>query len=269
MDSGLKGKKALITGGGSGIGRAIALALAKEGVHIAIASRNPEPNVVKEIESLGVKALRIIADVSKESDVVKMVKEAIKGLGSLDLYINNSAAHWDEPVTKVTSESWFNSINTNLSACVWACREVAKCFIAQGRGSILIIGSTCMYTPLYKETSYRVSKTGLKTYMEILAIELVPFGIRVNMLTPGYFHTGASAHLRAGKEGEEREKRILATIPLKRPGDVDKDIGPPAVFLLSDELSGYTTGAELVVDGGTKLRPLPFYSDEEIRQMNH
>jgi NAD(P)-dependent dehydrogenase (short-subunit alcohol dehydrogenase family) len=123
-----------------------------------------------------------------------------------------------------------------------------------------------MYTPLYKETSYRVSKTGLRAYMDILAVELAPFGIRVNMLTPGYFHTRVSVHLKEGKKG--KEKKILSTIPLKRAGNLGKDIGPAAVFLLSDKLSGYTTGAELVVDGGLKLRPLPYYTDKEIREMN-
>lgn len=263
METGLKGKRALITGGGTGIGRAIALALGKEGVDVAVASRDPDPRTIEEIASLGVRGMAIRADVSEEEQVVRMVKEAIEGLGGLDVYVNNSAGHWDEPVTKVTSEGWFNSINTNLSACIWACREVGRHFIAQGQGSILIVGSTCVYTPLYKETGYRVSKTGLRAYMELLAVELAPFGIRANMLTPGYFHTRVSAHLSG-----EKELRVLNTIPLRRAGDLERDIGPAAVLLLSDALSGYTTGSELVVDGGLKLRPLPYYTDEEIREMN-
>lgn len=265
MDTGLKGAKVLITGAGTGIGKSIALSLASEGVNVAVASRNPDPAVIEEISSQGVDALRLCVDVSREDQVVGMVRDAIEGLGGLDLYINNSAAHWDEPVTKVTSEGWFNSINTNLSACVWACREVARHFIKQGRGSILIVGSTCMYTPLYKETGYRVSKTGLKAYMEILAVELAPFGIRVNMLTPGYFHTRASSHLSGN---EQKEQMILNTIPLRRAGDLDHDIGPAAALLLSDNLSRYTTGAELVVDGGVRLNPLPYYTDDEVREMN-
>ena len=265
MDTGLKGKKALITGGGSGIGRAIALALAGEGVDIVVASRNPDPKTMSEIESLGVQALRLCVDVSKEDEVVKMVRQTIQSLGGLDLYVNNSAAHWDEPVTKVTTEGWLSSIHTNLSACVWACREASKHFISREYGNILIVGSACMHTPLYKETSYRTSKTGLKAYMEILAIELAPFKIRINMLTPGFFSTRASEHLVTNKE---KMKVVLDTILLRRAGDLEKDIGPAAVFLLSDKLSAYTTGSELVVDGGLSLRPLPYYSDEEIRKMN-
>ncbi len=265
MDTGLGGKIALVTGGGSGIGRAIALALAAEGVHIAVASRNPDPKTLREIESAGVRALRLCTDVSKEEQVTSMVKETIRGLGGLDMYVNNAGAHWDQPVSKVTTEAWVNTMHTNLSACVWACREASKHFISQGRGSILIVGSTCTHAPLYREAAYRASKAGLKAYMEVLAVELAPFGIRVNMLTPGYFPTRLSAHLARDRE---KEKTVLDTIPLRRPGRLETDIGPAAVFLLSDKLSGYTTGAELVVDGGFSLRPPPYYTDDEIREMN-
>jgi 2-deoxy-D-gluconate 3-dehydrogenase len=262
MDTGLKDKVALITGGSSGIGQGIALALAKEGVHVAVASRNPDPEAIQEIEAQGVRTLRLTVDVGKEDEVVRMVQETIAGLGGLDLYINNAAAHWDESATKLTTEGWLNSIHTNLSACVWACREAARHFVAQGHGSILITGSTASYNPLYKETSYRVSKGGLKMYMEVLAIELAPFGVRVNMITPGYFRTRLTEFF-----GGEQEKRMLEEIPLRRPAQ-PQEIGASAVLLLSDKLSSYTTGSELVVDGGAKLRPLPIYSDDEILQMS-
>ncbi len=262
LDFGLQRKKALVTGGGTGIGRAIAVALAREGVDVAIASRNPDPRVVEEIESYGVKGLRLVVDVSKESQVTKMVKDTIAGLGGLDLYVNNSAAHWDEAVTQVTTEGWVNSINTNLSACIWACRETSKHFIAQKGGSILIIGSVATWNPLYKETGYRVSKAGLVAYMGVLTIELAPFGIRVNMLTPGFFPTAVSAHL-----GAEKMQQVLDGIPLRRAGKPE-ELAWPAMLLLSDKQSGFTTGAEWVVDGGQTLRPLPFYTDEEIVQMN-
>jgi 3-oxoacyl-[acyl-carrier protein] reductase len=262
LDLELQGQKALITGGGTGIGRAIAVALAQEGVDVAIASRNPDPKVIQEIESHGVKGLRLVADVSQEDQVVKMVQDAISGLGGLDLYVNNSAAHWDEAVTRVTTEGWANSMNTNLSACIWACREISNHFIAQQSGSILIIGSVATWNPLYKETGYRVSKSGLVAYLGVLAVELAPFGIRANMLKPGFFPTAVSAHL-----GAEKMKQVLDGIPLRRAGQPE-ELAWPAMLLLSDKRSGFTTGAEWVVDGGQTLRPLPFYTDEEIVQMN-
>ena len=262
METKLKGKKALITGGGTGIGRAIALELAKEGVHIAIASRSPHPEAIEDIKSLGVKAVWISTDVSKEKDVIRMVKDANTKLKGLDLYINNAAAHWDEPVTKITGEGWINTINTNLSACVWACREISKHFIKQSSGSILIVGSTAMYTAQPKEASYRVSKAGLMHYMKALTMELAPFGIRANMLTPGLFPTKVSAQV------IKKSNLFMKTIPLRRAGALGKDIGPAAVFLLSDNLSGYTTGSELTVDGGLHVFPGPMYTNDEIRDLN-
>ncbi len=256
------GKVAIVTGGGRGIGRGIALALAAEGVDIAIASRNPAAKTVEAIGAHGVRALRLVADVGHEDQVVRMVQETIDGLGGLDLYVNNVAAHWDEPVTKVTGNGWLNSINTNLSACVYACREVSRHFIAQGTGSILIVGSTAAHAPLATETGYRVSKAGLKPYMELLAVELAPFKIRVNMVTPGYLPTGVSAAVIG-----DREKEILDQIPLRCPGKPE-DFGNAAAWLLSDTLSAYTTGSELLVDGGFHLRPTALFSDDEVRQMN-
>ncbi len=263
METGLGGKAALVTGGGSGIGRAIALALAREGANVVIASRNPDPKTVDQITACGVHSVALSADVSKEDQVISMVERTIQFLGGLDLYVNNAAVHWDEPVTRITSEAWCRTMDTNLSACAWACREVSRHFISQGRGSILIVGSTCTVAPLHREAAYRSSKAGLKAYMEVLAVELAPFRIRVNMLTPGYFHTSLSAHL-----GAKGEAMVLDTIPLGRAGEPEPDIGPAALFLLSDVLSPYTTGAELVVDGGYSLRPPPYYTKAEISQMN-
>lgn len=262
MDTGLRGKVALITGGGSGIGRAIALALAKEEVDIAVASRNPSQKTIEEIEAHGVRALAMSIDVSDEGQVVHMVRQTIEGMGRLDLYVNNAAGAWHEPVTGVSTGNWLKTIHTNLSACVWSCREVSRYLIARGQGSILIVGSTAVWNPLYQETSYRVSKTGLRAFMEILAIELAPFGIRVNMLTPGLFPTRLTADIDPAKL-----KIVKQEIPLRRAGKPE-ELGAAAVLLLSDQLSSYTTGSELVVDGGVKLRPLSLYSDEEIRQLN-
>lgn len=264
MEAGLKGKKALITGGGTGIGKGIALSLAREGVHIAFATRNAYPETIKEIEELGVKAFWIKTDVGKEEEVVKMVDSAINILSGLDFYINNAASHWDEPVTKITTEGWLNTINTNLSACIWACREVSKYFISQKKGSILIIGSTVMYGVLQKETSYRISKFGLKSYMESLGVELAPFDIRVNMIIPGFFVTRMTENLGMAQIKES----IAKSIPLRKPGDPYKDIGPTAVILLSDKLSPYTTCSEIVIDGGARVNHGSIYSEDEIINMN-
>lgn len=270
METGLKGKTALITGGGSGIGLGIAKTLAEEGVQLAIASRNPPTEAIEELKSHGVDAIPIKADVSDENNVVDMVKSAIEHLGHLDIYINNAAWTWHQPITQLTTESWWRTLNTNVSGCVWACREVSRHMIERKQGSILIIGSTAMFNPLYNETSYRVSKTGLNVFMEVLAVELTLHGIRVNMIVPGGFDTRMvnennffTAETARGKVSDI----IFGEIPMRRLGKPE-EVGPAAAFLLSDKLSSYTTGATLVIDGGLKLRPLPLYTDQEITDMN-
>lgn len=262
MDSGLRGKTALITGGSSGIGFGIARALACEGVSLAVASRNPDAAALEELRRTGVRVTGIPTDVSREEQVQAMVRRAIEEFGHLDLYVNNAAWTWHQPVTRLDTQSWMNTLNTNLSSCVWACREVARHMIECRQGSILIIGSTATYTPQYRELAYRISKTGLLTAMEILALELAPYGIRVNMIIPGHFVT----RLTAGFVGEPLET-LKRQVPLRRSGEVD-EVGPAAVLLLSDKLSRYTTGASLLIDGGLHLHPLPILSDEEIAALN-
>jgi NAD(P)-dependent dehydrogenase (short-subunit alcohol dehydrogenase family) len=161
MATGLANHTALLTGGASGIGLGIARSLAQKGVNLAIASQNPSEDVLAELRSSGVEVFAIRADVSKEDQVINMVRQAISHFGSLDHYINNAAWEWHEPVTRLTTEALMNTINTNLISCVLACREVARHMIERKQGSILIVGSTASLHPLYKEASYRISKTGL------------------------------------------------------------------------------------------------------------
>ena len=262
MDTGLRGKTALITGGGSGIGRAIALALAAEGVDVAIASRKPDPKTVSEIESHGVKAVAIKTDVSREQQVVQMVQEAIRTLGHLDLYVNNAAWAWHEPITRLTAEAWRLTIDTNLSGAVFAGREVARHMIERRSGAILIVGSVAEFVRSYSETSYHITKTSLHVLATALAVELAPFNIRVNILIPGHYPT----RLTAGIPGD-KEQRLIRQIPMRRFGKPE-ELGPAAVLLLSDKLSPYTTGTQIVVDGGMSLHALTLIDDEEISEMN-
>jgi glucose 1-dehydrogenase len=262
MDAKLFGKTALITGGSSGIGKGIALALAEEGVNLAVASRDPDLAALEEIRSKGVQVVRIAADVSQENEVLRMMEEAVAGLGHLDFYVNNAAWVWHQPITKIDSESWFKTLNTNLSAAVWATREVAKHMVARGAGGIVVVGSTVRFFPAYQETSYRISKMGLRMLMQNLAIELAPYGIRVNMVTPGHYKTRMTGGLPA-----EVEDKLKTIIPAHRFGH-PMEVGHAVAFLLSDHLSGYTIGADLVIDGGLTLHPLTLLTQDEIRDLN-
>ncbi|MBX3011724.1 MAG: SDR family oxidoreductase [Caldilineaceae bacterium] len=262
MDLALRGKAALITGGASGIGLGIAQALAAEGVNIAIASRDPDPAVIDELRATGVRCVRLPCDVSQEAQVVAMVAQAIDELGQLDFYVNNAAWTWHRPITQIDADSWYSTLNTNLSACVWACREVGKHLIARRQGGIVIIGSTARFTVAYREAAYRLSKVALHAYMQNLALEMAPYGIRVNMVTPGHYKTRMTGNIPAPVEDQLR-----GLIPAHRFGQ-PSEVGNAVAVLLSDRVSGYTYGADLVIDGGLSLQPLPLLGADEIYQLN-
>lgn len=262
MDTGLRGSRALVTGGGSGIGRAISLALADEGVDVAICGRRDRSDVVAELRDRGVEAAGFQADVSVEADVVRVVREAAEALAGLDLYVNVAAGTWHEQLTRLTSSSWERTLATNVSACVWGCREAALRFVAQGHGAILIIGSTATVSAQPRETAYRASKAALKAHMEVAAVELASHGVRVNLVTPG----GVDTDFVADAPADQRAAAV-GQVPLRREARPD-EIAPAATFLLSDRLAGYITGSELIVDGGLHLRPIFGGSDEELAALS-
>ena len=266
MDLGLSGKNLLITGGSSGIGKGIATVLAKEGVNLAVASRNPDPEAIEELKSYGTRVEPVRADVSREEQAVGMVEEAVRIFGHLDYYVNNAAWAWHQPITKIDSESWYNTLNTNLTGAMWACRTVARHMISRAAGGgMVIISSTCKYTMGYTETAYRVSKFGLEAVLQNLAAELAPFGIRVNMVTPGHYVTRLTSWDRLDKAATERFRDTY--IPMRRFGN-PVEVGGAVAFLLSDVMSSYVTGADIAVDGGLHLQPVNVITDEEIRAFN-
>lgn len=262
LDPGLRGKAALVTGGASGIGLGIAETLATEGVHLAIVSRDPDPVAVGRVRGQGVSVVAVQADLSIEDEVLRAVAEAEEVLGPIDLLVANAATAHHEPVTHVTTERWERTIRTNLSGTMWMCREMARMMIRRRAGSILVVGSTAQYHRAPGEAAYHVSKAGLASYTETLAVELAPHGIRVNMLVPGSFST----RLNPVTSGTLYE-RLLAEIPFGRKG-IPAECGPAAVFLLSDRLASYVTGAQLVVSGGLHLRPHVRIDWKEVQLMN-
>lgn len=262
LDTGLSGKRALVTGGASGIGRAIALALGAEGADVVVADRASSSAVVAELAALGVKAHGVVADISEEADVIRMVAEAAAALGGLDLFVNNAAGTWHEAMSRVTRTGLEKTLATNLAASVYGCRETARLFIKGGGGAILAVGSTATVSAQPRETAYRASKAALKAHIEVAAVELAPFRIRVNLLTPGATDTAFVADV-----PREQRERALAAVPLRREAEPD-EMAAAALFLLSDRLAGYITGTELIVDGGLRLRPIFGGSDADLVALN-
>jgi 3-oxoacyl-[acyl-carrier protein] reductase len=250
MDAQLRGKVALITGASGGIGGGIARALAAEGAIVALADlRPPPPELLAELTEAGRQPLVLEADLARELDVVRVVAETVSAFGSVDLFVSNAAAAWHQPFVEVTSEAWYATLNSNLSACLWGCREVARGMMEHRSGSVLIVGSVAALHPSYGQVSYSASKLALRSLCQTLAIEMAPYGIRVNSLLPGHHETALTAGLSAAQS-----EAIRMEIPLQRFGSFEA-CGHAAAFLLSDALSPYTTGAELIVDGGLQLRP--------------
>lgn len=271
MELGLAGKTALITGGERGIGRDVALSLAREGVDIAfcdIKIGEGQGSTQEEIADLGVKSIAMQVDVSQECEVIEMVERAVSELGRIDIFISNAGIIDWEPVTKITLECWNRIIAVNLTGAMLVTREVAKHMVKNRSGVMLFTSSTIQYNPAYREAAYRVSKTGVQVFAETAAIELAPYGIRVNTVSPGLIDSPnwAQGILPRVAGDPEIGESFMNSIPLGRLGKPE-DVGAAYAFLASDK-AAFATGTNIDLDGGFTLRPLVLASRSEIEEMN-
>ncbi len=241
----LAGRTALITGGNTGIGRAVALAYADEGAAVAIAwnAREPEARaVVAAIEARGRRALSIRADVTIEADVRDMVDTARRHLGRIDILVNNAGIQRPQAITETTLADWERMMAVHLRGAFLCCREVAPLMMAQRSGRIIVVTSQLAYIGRPRYTAYSAAKGGLLTFMRALAQELAPHGILVNSVAPGLIDTGFDPL------PEEVKRAHAASLPLNRLGEPDDLVGA-FVFLASDE-SRYFCGQTLHPNGG-------------------
>lgn len=245
----LTGKKALVTGGSRGIGRGIALALAKQGADVAVNyHRNAEEaqKVVAEILALGREAFSVQADVSDLATVSRMFAEIKSKWGKLDILVNNAGILQFKPFDQITAVDWDAMLNTNLRGQFFCAQEAAR-LMAQG-GRIVNIasissGGVGIASPMIAH--YTASKGGVVGMTEALALELAPKGINVNAIAPGGIETDMT---KGALVDEKARQGIIAAIPKGRLGRPE-DIGAAAAFLASDEAE-YITGVVLYVDGG-------------------
>ena len=271
MNLGLRNKAVLVTGGERGIGQAIALGMADESCRVAIADHRLKkgPNsTLEKLKSKGVEALALSVDVRQENQVIQMVKDTINTFGHIDIFVNNAGAIRHEPVTKITTDAYRDMLDANLSAAIWSCREVCRHMIPKRQGVIILIASTIVLNPGYKEAVYRISKAGIRTYCGTLALEMAPHGIRACTVSPGMTSTPlAKTNLEPFFAADPRnEQTLLKSIPLGRLGRAE-EVASFVVFLASEKAS-YATGCDVVVDGGFSLRPLVLVGQDEIRGMN-
>jgi 3-oxoacyl-[acyl-carrier protein] reductase len=241
----LRGKVAVVTGGNTGIGRAVALAYADEGADLAIGYivREAEAHaLVQEIERKGRKAVAFRGDVTSEADVRSMIGATVQRLGRIDVLVNSAGIQKPQPITETTVEDWDRMIAVHMRGAFLCCREVVPHMIRQGGGRIIIVTSQLAYVGRPRYTAYSAAKGGLLTFMRALAQELAPHGILVNSVAPGLVDTGFDP-LPA-----EAKRAHAASLPLQRlatPGDL---VGA-FVFLASAE-SDYFCGQTLHVNGG-------------------
>jgi len=245
----LDNKTAIVTGARRGIGRTIALALAKEGANVVVSDISQEDcqKVVTEIEGLGRKGLALKCDVTSRAEVEDMVRRTVAEFGKVDILVNNAGIISFKPFLELTDEDWDNTLNVNLKGQFLCARAVAKEMAKNKWGRIINIASISsggcgIAFPLIAH--YTASKGGVTALTDALALELTPQGINVNAICPGAIDTDM---VKGVKESGQLE-RVLVRIPKGRLGQPE-DIANLAVFLASDE-SDYISGAAIVIDGG-------------------
>lgn len=256
----LQGQKALVTGSSSGIGKGVALALARAGAEVVVNYASGEAAalaLVAQIEQEGSRAIAVRADVSREDDVEQMFASAIEQLGTLDIVVNNAGLQKDARFHEMTLEAWNKVIGVNLTGQFLCARAAVREFLRRGKrpvsralGKVICISSVHEVIPWGGHVNYAASKGGVQMFMKSLAQEVAPLGIRVNSICPGAIRTPINT---AAWDTPEAYAELMKLVPMKRIGEVE-DIGNAAVWLASD-FSDYVHGASLFVDGGMLLYP--------------
>ncbi len=245
MEFDLTGRVAVVTGGGRGLGRAIATGLARHGAHLVLCGRD-KATLEQAASEIGGDVLVQPADVSREADMIALRDAALARFGRIDVLVNNAGVNpIYKTIDKTSFEEWRHVLDVNLSGVFLGLKYLGAAMAEAGRGSIVSISSVAGHVGLRRSVPYCATKGGVELMTKAAALDWAARGVRVNCIAPGYFETDLTAAMIAN---ETLSSRLLAQTPMGRFGR-DPDIVGAAVFLASDA-SAYMTGQSLVVDGG-------------------
>jgi glucose 1-dehydrogenase len=257
----LAGQKCLVTGAGSGIGKAVAIAMGGAGADVVVnyvSGPDAAEEVAETVRGFGVKAMAVQADVSQEDQVQAMFARTVEEFGTVDILVANAGLQRDAPFERMTLEQWNTVIGVNLTGQFLCAREAVREFKRRGvvpevscaAGKIVCMSSVHDTIPWAGHVNYAASKGGVMLMMKSIAQEVAPFRIRVNSIAPGAIRTPINT---AAWETPEAYADLMRLVPYKRIGEPE-DIAHAAVWLASDE-ADYVTGTTLYVDGGMTLYP--------------
>jgi NAD(P)-dependent dehydrogenase (short-subunit alcohol dehydrogenase family) len=243
----LEGKVAVVTGGTSGIGRALSLGLAEAGADV-IATARRQQNVdetADEIEARGRQTLRIASDVCDRASLELLLAATLKRFGKVDILINCAGIIKRTPALNLPEEEWANILDTNLTGTLRACQIFGRGMVERGYGRIINIASLNSFVALNEVAAYAASKAGVSSLTRSLAVEWSKKGVTVNAIAPGVFRTALNANM---LDSTPRGQELLMRTPMGRFGKTEELVGA-AIYLASDAAS-FVTGQSLVVDGG-------------------